>query len=209
MIIAPKNWQDFQHYKDRSPSWIKLHKRLLDNYEYQMLPVASRALAPMLWLLASEYHDAEIDESPEAIAFRMRMSVDDFVVALKPLINSSFFECLHDASGLLAQCLPREEKRERREEKSKSKNESSRFAEFWSCYPRKKNKGTAEKAWNRNSLGNGYFDAIMKGLESAKASDDWTKDDGKWIPYPATWLNAKGWEDEHEQPQAQSHYEVL
>ena len=49
--IRPKNWHSFQHYKDRDPTWIKLHKKLLDDYEFQSLPLASRALAPMLWLL--------------------------------------------------------------------------------------------------------------------------------------------------------------
>jgi len=24
---------------------------------------------------------------------------------------------------------------------------------------------------------------------------DWRKDSGQFIPHPATWLNAKGWED--------------
>ena len=118
--IKPKNWKDFQHYKDRSPSWIKLHKRLIDDYEFQMLPVASRALAPMLWLLASEYHDAEINESVAAMAFRMRMKEAEFIDAVNPLIHSSFFECLHDASGLLAQGLHREEREKRREEKEKT-----------------------------------------------------------------------------------------
>ena len=28
-------------------------------------------------------------------------------------------------------------------------------------------------------------------------SKDWLEDDGKYIPHPATWLNAKGWEDEY------------
>jgi hypothetical protein len=31
----------------------------------------------------------------------------------------------------------------------------------------------------------------------ATRSEDWTKEGGQYIPYPATWLNAKGWEDEY------------
>jgi hypothetical protein len=62
MLIVPNNWAELQHYKDRSPPWIKLHKKLLDNFEFQSLPVASRALAPMLWLLASE-HGMSRDEA--------------------------------------------------------------------------------------------------------------------------------------------------
>ena len=26
--------------------------------------------------------------------------------------------------------------------------------------------------------------------------EDWRKENGKFIPYPGTWLNAKGWESE-------------
>jgi len=37
----------------------------------------------------------------------------------------------------------------------------------------------------------------------AKKSPEWTKDNGKYIPYPATWLNAKGWEDELDEPEQQ------
>ncbi len=70
------------------------------------------------------------------------------------------------------------------------------FDAFWAAYPKKKSKGAAEKVWNRKRLGNGSFDLLMAGLERAKASDDWTKDGGKFIQYPATWLNARGWEDE-------------
>ena len=36
-------------------------------------------------------------------------------------------------------------------------------------------------------------------IERAKKSDDWLKESGKYIPYPATWLNARGWEDEYKE----------
>jgi len=90
--------------------------------------------------------------------------------------------------------------------KERTYNRASRFDDFWSCYPKKKSKGQAESIWKRKNLGNGSFDLIMKGLESAKRSDEWHKDGGKFIPYPATWLNAKGWEDEYEESAAQIDY---
>lgn len=101
MRLIPKNWSSFQHYKDRAPAWIKLHKALLDDYEFQCLPVASRALAPMLWLLASEQQDGVIDACAAKVAFRLRMTEDDFLEALKPLIKQGFFD---DASDALASC---------------------------------------------------------------------------------------------------------
>src|SRR5512139_4031210 len=103
MSLTPKNWKEFQHYKDRKPAWIKLHRELLDNYEFACLPVASRALAPCLWLLASEYDDGNITGSMDALAFRLRMSREDFESALKPLIDGGFFIA---ASDLLAECKP-------------------------------------------------------------------------------------------------------
>lgn len=119
MIICPRNWNDFQHYKDRSPQWIKLHKSILDNYEYHCLPTASKALAPLLWLLASEYGDGKIDARIDKIAFRLRMPVVDFYSALQPLISQGFFDCLHDDSELLAGCYQDACLEKRREETEK------------------------------------------------------------------------------------------
>lgn len=101
-----KNWHSFQHYKDRSPPWIRLYKGLLDDYDFHCLPDASRALAPMLWLLASDNKDPNsglIDGPDERIAFRLRMSVSDFRKAIKPLIDNGFIDSVHDASGALAE----------------------------------------------------------------------------------------------------------
>lgn len=91
MKIAPKNWHAFQHYKDRNPSWIKLHKSLLDDFVFQSLPLASRALAPMLWLLASEHPAGVIEASTEELAFRLRCSPSEVDEAIGPLIGKGFF----------------------------------------------------------------------------------------------------------------------
>jgi hypothetical protein len=104
MKLTPKKWEEFQHYKDRAPTWIKLHKRLLDDFAYHRLPVASKALAPMLWLLASEYEGGVIDASLDEIAFRMHLSPNDMAEALNPLIESGFFTVEQDASNTLADC---------------------------------------------------------------------------------------------------------
>ena len=113
-----KNWKAFQHYKDRKPAWIKLHRDLLDDYVYQRLPVASRALAPMIWLLASESQDGVVDVSPDYLSFRLRMDEGEAREAVKPLIDKGF---LIVASEVLAEAerdasLEREEEREEEEE---------------------------------------------------------------------------------------------
>lgn len=140
MSLVPRNWSTFQHYKDRKPSWIKLHHELLDDFEFFRLPVASRALAPCLWLLASEYEDGEITASLEEIAFRLRMSLDELCQALGPLVEAKFFIASNnvpirsaDASVLLAEpeqvAIP---ERERETEKEIERRADAR-AEIVSC----------------------------------------------------------------------------
>ena len=99
--LLVKNWRVFQHYKDRSPPWIKLQKSLLDDYEFACLPVASKALAPMLWLLASESDDGSVPADTAHLAFRLRWPEKDILAGLKPLIQKGF---LVDASNTLADC---------------------------------------------------------------------------------------------------------
>ena len=85
------------------------------------------------------------------------------------------------------------------------------FENFWTAYPRKRNKGQAEKAWRQLKPGEQLVVKILQGIERAKTSADWQKDCGQFIPYPATWLRAKGWEDEHqvEVPKRKSLGEIL
>lgn len=93
MKIKPKKWSEFQHYKDGSNvTWVKLHMRLLDDFEFQGLPVESRALAPMLWLIAGQHPEGIIDASPETLAFRLRIKVSEVEHALSPLIGKGFFD---------------------------------------------------------------------------------------------------------------------
>jgi hypothetical protein len=123
--VRPKNWKTFQHYKDRSPPWIKLHKSLLDDYEFQGLPIASRALAPMLWLLASEDMEGWIDIESSKLAFRLRISQEELTTSLNPLINIGLFQS--DASKPIARrkrsAMPEKRRGETQVEKSEVETE--------------------------------------------------------------------------------------
>jgi hypothetical protein len=97
-----KNWAEFQHYRTRRPPWIKLHRGLLDDLGWHRLPETSRAVGPMLWLLASEHADGVIPYDLETIAFRLHMTADKVDAALGPLIGAGFVIEEHDASEPLA-----------------------------------------------------------------------------------------------------------
>lgn len=72
------------------------------------------------------------------------------------------------------------------------------FDAFWNAYPKKRDKGRVEKWFAHYSPNEELVDKMIKVVERLKDTEQWKKDNGKFIPYPATWLNAKGWEDEFE-----------
>ena len=88
MILKPKNWSKFQHYRDRCPPWIKLHRDILNDRVFASLPIASKALAPLLWLLASESKDGSFDAAIDELAFRLHIASKDIEQGLKPLIDN-------------------------------------------------------------------------------------------------------------------------
>jgi hypothetical protein len=70
------------------------------------------------------------------------------------------------------------------------------FARFWAAYPRRKNRGQAERAWQKLKPSEQLIAQILQAIERATTSESWQKESGRFIPYPASWLNAKGWLDE-------------
>lgn len=68
----------------------------------------------MLWLLASEYEGGSIPLDLDMLAFRLRTPKEKLTSSVKELIDKGFFESEQDASRVLAECLPREEKRRER-----------------------------------------------------------------------------------------------
>ncbi len=93
-------------------------------------------------------------------------------------------------------------------EKIKSKSEKKTLAQdkpardtdfdlFWAAYPKKKAKGDAQKAFKKVKAPIGV---ILSAVEKQKQSEQWRRDGGRFIPYPATWLNGQRWEDETDAP---------
>jgi hypothetical protein len=73
---------------------------------------------------------------------------------------------------------------------------SSEFLKFYSSYPRKIAKEEAWKAWKKANGNMPPIDDLLLKINEQKKMENWTKDDGKYIPHPATWINQKRWEDE-------------
>lgn len=68
------------------------------------------------------------------------------------------------------------------------------FETFWSIYPRKVGKQAAKKAFAK--VPKSELPKLIPAVEAQKASRQWTRDGGQFVPYPATWLNQGRWDDE-------------
>lgn len=70
------------------------------------------------------------------------------------------------------------------------------FGLFWTEYPRKISKKSAESAWKRINPQNGTVEKIISALKEQKKTEQWQKNNGQFIPHPSTWLNQERWKDE-------------
>ena len=185
-----KNWQEFQPplRPDRNVIWIKLYRKILDDFDWSNLTDSNKATLIELWLLASEKKGTlpSVDE----ISYRLRKD--------KSFINKQLDQLatfvLRDDADTLPIRLPRVRVEKEIEKKIEKEIEvDNGFELFWNNYPRKTNKHKAELAWIKNRPN---IDLVLKTLKWQKESKDWFADNGKFIPYPTTWINAKRWLDE-------------
>ena len=78
------------------------------------------------------------------------------------------------------------------------------FDVFWNEYPKKVDKQNALKAWKKLKPDEAMLDKIISAIRSWKDSEQWNKENGQYIPYPATWLNKRRWEDDLPEKKKQS-----
>jgi hypothetical protein len=74
------------------------------------------------------------------------------------------------------------------------------FEAWWTVYPKKRHKGDAERAWAVLRPSPELAALIRRQTVAAAKTDDWTRENRRYCPHPATWLRAKGWEDLYEEP---------
>lgn len=103
----------------------------------------------------------------------------------------------------------REERRERSKERKEKKDRSPNgdlvlgdppdggFEDFYSRFPKKKNRPDAERAYRAALKKGNTHEAIIRGLERHVAGwNTWPPSDRQFIPGPGPWLNGERWNDE-------------
>jgi hypothetical protein len=77
----------------------------------------------------------------------------------------------------------------------KTNSSPAHFDAFWTAYPKKVARKAALSAWSK-CKDRPPIAEILAALTAQKDSEQWTKDNGQFIPNPATWINQARWADE-------------
>ena len=184
-IFSVKNWEAFQHYKDRNPPWIKLHNCLLDDYDFECLPDATKSHLLCIWMLASRTNNEMVyDNSWVKRKIGANSSVD-----LDLLVSAGFIELQgmeQDASKVLVSEEKRREEKRREEEVAIN----DRFDEFWELYDKKDGHTKCKAKWRRlkKSEINLIFNVLPNYVNSTP--------DKKYRKNPLKWLTGEHWNDD-------------
>ena len=73
------------------------------------------------------------------------------------------------------------------------KGDSEDFDRFWKAYPKKVGKKAAQKAFRKVHV---PVETLLQAIDRQKCSDQWSKENGKYIPDASKWLNQEKWNDE-------------
>lgn len=189
-----KNWGKFQHFKDRRPPWVKLYRDLLDDMQWHELDPLSSKVLVTLWLLASEDEEQE-GKLPDikTLAWRMRMSEKQVKECLNKLNHWLVQDDINAISERNQDDAPETEKR--RKETKQSESYDSLFDSFYQAYPKKVGKPAALKAFTKCKPDESLLQTMLDAIERQSKSEQWQKNDGQFIPNPATWLNQERWDD--------------
>jgi hypothetical protein len=183
-----------------------LHRGLLDDFKFSRLPIASKALAPLLWLLASEFEDGVITYAYEEIAFRLRISEDELTKYIKPLIDINLFitdsamlapgyqhatpETEGETEGETDSCAVRKRTRTKL-------SYDSKFEEAWQGYPKRDGgnpKPPAAKRFLAALKAGADADEIITAIKRYAIAEQ--KNIGTpYIPQMVKWLRDQRWLD--------------
>ena len=85
---------------------------------------------------------------------------------------------------------------ENKPENKPLKNLSELFEEFYKNYPNKKGKHRAFRWFKTHKPDENLVAKMIRATNLQKQTFQWKKQNGKFIPHPATWLNGGSWENE-------------
>jgi hypothetical protein len=88
------------------------------------------------------------------------------------------------------------EKNDKNDKKYIYEQKSAFFDSFWCAYPKKNNKIRAQEVFNKLNITDELLQTMLSAINKQKLTEEWQKENGRFIPYPETWLKYRRWEDE-------------
>lgn len=196
-----KDWDKFQHYKDRNPVWIKLYTDTFTNYDFMCLQDASKLLAICIWTLAARSSEGKIPADFAYIKNQCGLGDSVTIENLKELVEQGY---IIDASNSLAICyqhaIPEKERETYSKETEKKdippppKNSyTPEFEQFWQEYPpNKQSKAESFKAYQKATKETDH-ETIIAGARAYRADIERTGTGKDHTAHATTWLNNKRW----------------
>jgi hypothetical protein len=123
-FLQVRDWDHFQHYKDRNPPWIKFYTALLDDYEFSILPELTQLALVRIWLLAARQNN-RLRNDPVWIQHRAGLLTPPDLSALvaggwlEPLGTPARKSAGKSAGKSAPECVPLERDRDRKKERKK------------------------------------------------------------------------------------------
>lgn len=196
-MLSVKNWDKFQHYKDRNPPWIKLHFEIFASEDWVMLDDAGKLLAIACMLVASR-NGGQIPNNPSYIARLTHIKKVD----LKPLIDSGFLIDASECSQTLASACPSVSVSASVSVSETNKKVQDDFEKFWTIYPKQRcgSQGKALSAY-KSALTRTTTEKIHEATVRYAASDEVARGFGKGA---AAWLNDDRWTCDYQSPRTAS-----
>jgi hypothetical protein len=150
------------------------------------LPIASKAIAPMLWLLASESKDGVFDGSLDELVFRLHITKKEYQDGIKPLIDNDFFILV---SGVLAErkqdAIPETEGEGETEKETDTPEGVS--IEVWDSFVKQRKARKAQ-----------ITERVMKSIREQAKIAGWTLDNAlneivvrNWQTFKSDWVAVK------------------
>lgn len=183
-MLKIKNWEKFNLYNAKNPryqkkmTWFKFYGTdYINNIEIHKLSFEQKAILVELWCLGSE-SDGVLPDNFE-IAFRLHYPIDFIEKLVGELFTRGWLEENYTTVSI----------EKIKEDKIREDIVLDKFNDFWKAYPpsnRKVNKSGCMKLWQSQNL-EPIGDKIINHVKMMSETD-WKKDNGQWIPMPATYL---------------------
>jgi len=181
-----KNWNKFQHFKDRKPIWIKLYRDLLDDLNWHELDGKSAKALVMIWLIASE-NFGKLPET-KSLAFRLRMSekdTKDIVTKLSAWLEQ---DDINGISEGYQDDMPEKRREETDKEKEKEKDTPLGVSQqVWDSFVKQRKTKKAQ-----------VTDLVIDGIQKEADKAGWTLEMAlnevvvrNWQSFKAEWVKDK------------------